>query len=162
MFKVKGESIEAEENVEGIAENSDSDVREKGIGKVKGQKEEFHKNDKLYKYLIKTQDQEKVDKVNDDKEVGFKVVEVEDTDVENITEGTLEGFEWIDNNLAERDEELNKIINDEAISYDVEKIDNGSKDDMMIITAGNKWQDKYLDEESSDMKMLNRSKVKTV
>ena len=76
--------------------------------------------------LIKTQYQKRVDQVNEDKEIGNKVVQAEDTDTEDITEGALEGSESIDNNLEETDEEFNQFIDNEAISKEREEIDNES------------------------------------
>ena len=94
------------------AEGEEAYHHDNDSNKQEGKKEEVEENGKLYdEYLIETQDQERVDEVNDDKEVGYKVVEVEDTEVEDLTEGALESFELIDNNLEEMDEEFNQSIN---------------------------------------------------
>ena len=98
---------------------------------------------------------------NEDKEIGNKVVQAEDTETEDITEGALEGSESIDNNLEETDGEFNQFIDNEAISKEKEEIDNESKDDgkgimdlndMMIVTAANKRKRKCLEDENLDKK----------
>ena len=86
-----------------ISDNNETPTEDEGSGivtsEVNKEQEEVDENEELYEDdLIKTQDQKRVDQVNEDKEIGNKVVQAEDTDSEDITEGALEGPESIDKN----------------------------------------------------------------